>query len=130
MGRPNDWTPGELDKLRWFTECGCTTERAVEALGRPTWQVLWKARQMGIRFHPMPPERAKEVGKRLRGARAYANKTQLDVEEETGVSHPTIGRYEHGILGNTLPASWYIIKTLAACYGVTPEWILGIFRKD
>ena len=59
------------------------------------------------------------------GARAYTGKTQLEVEEETGISHPTIVRYEKGILGNTRPANWYVIKTLAACYGVTPEWILG-----
>lgn len=126
-GRPREWTwtDEELDRLRWFTECGVTSVRAVEALGKPGWEVLWTARKMGIHFHPLPPERAKEVGKRLRGARAYTGKTQLEVEEETGISHPTIVRYEKGVLGNTRPANWYVIKTLAACYGVTPEWILG-----
>ena len=127
IGRPKDWTwtDEELDTLRRCADSGCTSERAVEALGKPTWTVVWTARKIGHPFRPLPPDRALVLGQKLRYLRAAAGKTQLEVEEETGISHPTICRYEHGILGNTLPASWYIIKTLAACYGVTPEWILG-----
>lgn len=127
MGRPNDWTwtEEELDTLRRCADSGCTSDRAVEALGKPAWLVVWTARKMGHPFRPLPPCRAKVIGQKLRYLRAVAGKTQLEVEEETGISCPTIIRYERGTLGNTLPARWYIIKTLAACYGVTPEWILG-----
>ena len=60
-GRPREWTwtEEELDRLRWLTECGVTSCRAVEALGKPAWEVLWTARKMGIHFHPLPPERAR-----------------------------------------------------------------------
>lgn len=66
-------------------------------------------------------ERVATTPDRLREAMSYANKKQIDLAKETGLSHSTISRY---LSGQVEPRQEAIIK-LASALNVSEWWLWG-----
>lgn len=62
-----------------------------------------------------------ESGKRLKGLRINAGRTQNEVAEDIGVSRETIARIEAGKRGTTVD----MIDMMAEYYGVTTDYIIN-----
>ena len=64
-----------------------------------------------------------EIGKRILSVRREKAMTLQEIADAVGLSKSTIQRYESGSIETILPP---VLKDIARCLDVTPEWLLGI----
>lgn len=116
------YTPEEVEQMRRYADAGMPAREVAALLGRSYNSVNWKSRQNGISFHsPRTEFLRRHAGNRFAEARMAKGLTLLDVEADTGIAPATVRRWESG----RSPCYKGLLETIAAEYGVTPEWLLG-----
>jgi transcriptional regulator with XRE-family HTH domain len=61
------------------------------------------------------PELVKELGNRFKDYRLRAQMTQKDVAEQTGLTIPTIQRFENGLSGNITLGTFILLMKAVGC---------------
>jgi DNA-binding transcriptional regulator YiaG len=116
------YTPEEVEQMRRYADAGMPAKEAAALLGRSHNSVSRKSRENDISFHsPRAEFLRRHAGNRFAEARMAKGLTLLDVEADTGIAPATIRRWESG----RQPCYKGLLETIAAEYGVTPEWLLG-----